>query len=318
MPRHITKIADLTSEELNHVLHLARGFQERASLGVRQENVLQGRVVAMVFEKPSLRTKVSFEVATMYLGGNPVFLSSDQIFASGGNQKGRESLPDIARNLERFCDLIVARVFSHTTIQTLASITRVPVVNALCDLHHPCQAMADVMTFEKRFADRLASGGVVRVAYVGDGNNVATSLVQACAMRGHDVVVASPPGYEVPKEQQDAALAMRSRESQELSFIHSAVEAVSSANVVYTDTFVSMGQETETARRLADFAGYQVNRELMSNAPKEAVFMHCLPAHRGEEVTDEVMDSPQSIVFDQAECRLHVAKAVLGWSLGLF
>jgi ornithine carbamoyltransferase len=315
MPKHLTKMSDLSMPELSSIVARARDFQTRAKEGVRTENMLQGRVVAMVFEKPSLRTKVSFEVATMYLGGNPVFLSSDQIFASGGNQRGRESLPDIARNLERFCDLIVARVFSHATIETLASISKVPVVNALCDMHHPCQAIADVMTMERRFGDVLYRP--LRVAYIGDGNNVATSLLQACAMRGHHVSIATPPGYEVPAQQCEVARRLCRDTNQELSFLRSPEEAVRMADVVYTDTFISMGQEEETAQRLKDFAGYQVNSNLMSKAPPTAVFMHCLPAHRGEEVTDEVMDSVQSIVFDQAECRLHVAKAVLCWSLGL-
>lgn len=315
MPKHLTKMGDLSISELSSIVSRARDFQLRAKEGVRIENMLQGRVVAMVFEKPSLRTKVSFEVATMYLGGNPVFLSSDQIFASGGHQRGRESLPDIARNLERFCDLIVARVFSHATIETLASISKVPVVNALCDMHHPCQAIADVMTMERRFGD--ASQRPLRVAYIGDGNNVATSLLQACAMRGHHVSIATPAGYEVPSQECEVARRLCRDTNQELSFIRSPEEAVRKADVVYTDTFVSMGQEEETTKRLKDFAGYQVNSALMAKAPTTAVFMHCLPAHRGEEVTDEVMDSVQSIVFDQAECRLHVAKAVLCWSLGL-
>jgi ornithine carbamoyltransferase len=307
-------MSDLTITELSSIITRARDFQTKANEGVRIENIFQGRVVAMVFEKPSLRTKVSFEVATMYLGGNPVFLSSDQIFASGGNQRGRESLPDITRNLERFCDLIVARVFSHTTIETLASISKVPVINALCDMHHPCQAIADVMTMERRFGD--ASNRPLRVVYIGDGNNVATSLLQACAMRGHHMSVATPAGYEIPQQQCEVARRLCRDANQELSFLRSPEEAVRMADVVYTDTFVSMGQEEETARRLKDFTGYQVNSDLMSKAPSKAVFMHCLPAHRGEEVTDEVMDSVQSIVFDQAECRLHVAKAVLCWSLG--
>lgn len=308
---HLTKISDLSVEQLDGIVERASSFREESLRGGGKGGPLKGRFVAMVFEKPSLRTKVSFEVATVALGGHPVFLSSEQIFASGGNKKGRESVPDIGRNLERFSDIIVARVFQHETIQELASIVRVPVINALCDRHHPCQAIADVLTME-RFSPKA---GPLNVAYIGDGNNVATSLAQACAMRGHDVVVASPEGYGVTKEEQGVALALRTRESQSVEFISSPREAVRGADIVYTDTFVSMGQESETGIRLRAFEGYQVNAGLMKLAPSTAKFMHCLPAHRGEEVTDEVMDSPQSIVFDQAESRLHVAKAVLSWSL---
>jgi ornithine carbamoyltransferase len=310
--RHITKMSDLGVEDLNHLLERASEYREKYRQGGRREDLLGGRVVALVFEKPSLRTKVTFEVATLSLGGFPVFLSSDQIFASGGHQHGRESVPDIGRNLERFCDLIVARVFRHETIEELASVVRVPVVNALCDRHHPCQAVADVMTMEL-MARPAASR--MHVAYVGDGNNVATSLVQACAMRGHDVSVASPAGYEIPAFEREAACDMRVGSEQKITFSHDPAEAVSRADVIYTDTFVSMGQESDRAKRLADFAGYQVNDALLSRAPSTAVFMHCLPAHRGEEVTDEVMDSERSVVFEQAENRLHVAKAVVSWCL---
>jgi ornithine carbamoyltransferase len=309
---HLTKIADLSVDQLNEIVQLATRYGTEARANEGRAGALSGRFVAMVFEKPSLRTKVSFEVATVSLGGHPVFLSSEQIFSSGGNTKGRESVPDIGRNLERFSDVIVARVFRHETIEELSSIVKVPVINALCDRHHPCQAIADVLTME-RFSERP---GNLRVAYVGDGNNVVTSLAQACAMRGHDVVVASPFGYEVSKAEQSVAQSLKIRESQSIEFIADPKEAVLGADIVYTDTFVSMGQEGETAIRLKAFEGYQVNSDLMRRAPKHAKFMHCLPAHRGEEVTDEVMDSEQSIVFDQAESRLHVAKAVLSWCVG--
>lgn len=306
---HLTKIADLSVTQLDAIVERAKQYGAGQPREGQSATALAGRFVAMVFEKPSLRTKVSFEVATVSLGGHPVFLSSEQIFASGGNTKGRESVPDIGRNLERFSDVIVARVYNHETINELASIVRVPVINALCDQHHPCQAIADVLTME-RFAGKA---GPLKVAYVGDGNNVATSLAQACAMRGHDVVVASPAGYEIPKSEQAVAQSLRVRESQSVECIIDPREAVLGADIIYTDTFVSMGQESETAARLKAFQGYQVNSKLMSLAPRSAKFMHCLPAHRGEEVTDEVMDSSQSIVFDQAESRLHVAKAVLAW-----
>jgi ornithine carbamoyltransferase len=310
--KSLTKIADLSVDSLNDIVDLAERYRVERANGEPGEKPLNGRFVALVFEKPSLRTKVSFEVAAVSLGGHPVFLSSGQIFASGANQSGRESIPDIGRNLERFCDIIVARVYSHATISTLRSVIRVPIINALCDQHHPCQAIADVLTME-----RLAPRGSkeLKVAYVGDGNNVATSLAQACVMRGHNVVVASPRGYEVPVEEQKVTNGLRVSKEQSIEFITSPAEAVADADIVYTDTFVSMGQEHEHGQRLAAFQGYQVDSALMAKAPAHVKFMHCLPAHRGEEVTDDVMDGPQSVVFDQAESRLHVAKAVLAWSL---
>jgi ornithine carbamoyltransferase len=208
--------------------------------------------------------------------------------------------------------VIVARVYNHSTIATLSSTVRVPVINALCDQHHPCQAIADVLTMERLSKN---GNGPLKVAYVGDGNNVATSLAQACVMRGHSVVVASPKGYEIPAAEQGVARALRVAQEQSIEFIHNPAEAVVDADIIYTDTFVSMGQESERSERLSAFKGYQVDADLMSKAPAHVKFMHCLPAHRGEEVTDAVMDGPQSVVFDQAESRLHVAKAVLAWSL---
>lgn len=308
----LTKIADLAVHELETIVGIAERYRVERTNGDSSDKILAGRFVALVFEKPSLRTKVSFEVATVSLGGHPVFLSSGQIFASGDNQAGRESVPDIGRNLERFCDVIVARVFRHETISVLQSAVKVPVINALCDQHHPCQAIADVLTME-RLCKR--GRGTLKVAYIGDGNNVATSLIQACVMRGHSVAVASPPGYEVPENEQKVTASLRVSDNQTIEFLRAPREAVRNADVIYTDTFVSMGQEEERAPRLAAFRDYQVNAALMSQAPSHAKFMHCLPAHRGEEVTDEVIDSPQSLVFDQAESRLYVAKAVLAWSL---
>ena len=309
----ITKISDLSVNELNSIIEMADRFRVGRSQGISEDLPLAGRFVALVFEKPSLRTKVSFEVATVALGGHPIFLSSEQIFASGGNQAGRESVPDIGRNIERFCDVIIARVFRHETIALLSAAVKVPVINALCDQHHPCQAIADVVTMEQ-FSARRGSG--LKVSYIGDGNNVATSLVQACVMRGHSVAVASPAGYEVPIREQEVTHSLRVNNEQSIEFVREPSAVIEDADIVYTDTFISMGQEDQRAARLESFKGYQVNRELMAKAPGHVKFMHCLPAHRGEEVTDEVIDSAQSIVFDQAESRLHVAKAVLAWSLG--
>ena len=311
--KSITKISDLSVNELNSIIEMADRFRVGRSQGMAEDLPLAGRFVALVFEKPSLRTKVSFEVATVALGGHPIFLSSEQIFASGGNQAGRESVPDIGRNIERFCDVIIARVFRHETIALLSAAVKVPVINALCDQHHPCQAIADVVTMEQ-FSARRGSG--LKVSYIGDGNNVATSLVQACVMRGHSVAVASPAGYEVPIREQEVTHSLRVNKEQSIEFVREPSAVIEDADIVYTDTFISMGQEDQRAARLESFKGYQVNKDLMVKAPAHVKFMHCLPAHRGEEVTDEVIDSAQSIVFDQAESRLHVAKAVLAWSLG--
>lgn len=309
--RHLTRIADLSKAELAGVLDLADYYRALNTERPRRRlDLLGGRVVALVFEKPSLRTKVTFEIATLFLGGFPVFLSSDQIFSSGQNQKGRESVPDIAKNLERFSDVIVARVYDHQTIRQLANEVRIPVVNALCDMHHPCQAITDVLTIEALAKEKRRP---MKVAYVGDGNNVATSLLQACAMRGHDVSVATPEGYGIPQHELDVAIGLQSSPTQRLIIGSDPIEAVKGADVIYTDTFVSMGDEAETDVRLEAFKNYRVDMDLMRHAAPDAAFMHCLPAHRGEEVTDEVMDSKQSVIFDQAENRLYAAQAVLHW-----
>lgn len=305
--QHLTKIADLTRTEVVRIVEKALVFHEQHNAGCRREDVLAGRVIALVFEKPSLRTKIAFEVAAQYLGGTAVFLSSSQILASGNNQHGRESIPDIGRNLERFADLIAARVYRHETILELAASVRVPVVNALCDRHHPTQALADLTAM-------IACKGQearLKVAYVGDGNNVATSLVQLCTLWGFDVAVATPTGFELPPTEVSVAQAFAVDSGSAVEFTADPVMAVVGADVVYTDTFVSMGQEAEKALREKAFTGYQVTTQLMAKAKPDAVFMHCLPAHRGEEVTNEVMDGRASIVFDQAEFRLHVIKALL-------
>ncbi|WKZ57361.1 MAG: ornithine carbamoyltransferase [Bdellovibrionota bacterium] len=307
MIKDLTTILDLSAADVSQLLHSAFRFKELHERGVRREPSLDGRVVSMIFEKPSLRTKVAFEVAATYLGATPVFLTSEQILASGQQERGRESVVDIARNLERMSDLLVARVYSHTTIRTLAETVRIPVVNALCDQHHPTQALADLMTMQWH-KGRLCG---LTVSYVGDGNNVATSLLQACAMMGVHFRIASPPGYEIPRAEVQRAQQLAAESKSELSFVSDPRQAVKDADVVYTDTFVSMGQEKEKEQRLASFKGYQVTSTLLGQAKKDVIFMHCLPAHRGEEVTDEVMDGPHSVVFDQAECRLHIAKAIL-------
>lgn len=323
-PRHLTRMSDLSAEvDLPYILSLAESYRHLRSFRPRPKlNVLEGRVVALVFEKPSLRTKVTFEIATHFLGGFPVFLSSEQILASGQEERGRESVSDIARNLERFCDIIVARVYDHQTIRSLASVVKIPVINALCDDHHPCQAITDVLTMESYAKQKTEKGKRLQVAYIGDGNNVATSLVQACAMRGHSIRIASPLGYQIPLKEQEVALSLKYSPHhydtpQTIEFVQDPQQAIQGVDVVYTDTFVSMGDEHEKATRLQVFEDYQVNESLMKKAAPHAVFMHCLPAHRGEEVTSQVMDSSQSVVFDQAENRFYAAQAILQWSLNI-
>lgn len=300
--KSLTQIFDLTKEEIQQLIQQAFIFKEKLAAGMHMENILNGRAVAMIFEKPSLRTKVAFEVATAQLGGIPIFLSSDQIFASG-----RESIPDIAKNLERFTDLILARVFQHETIEILAQSISKPVINALSDKHHPTQALADLMTIMWH----KPQWQKCKVAFVGDGNNVATSLMQICAMLGMNFSIASPSGYEIPEDEKVRAKAVANQTGAAPQFLSEPSAAVEQADVVYTDTFVSMGQEAEMEKRLQDFSGYQATMQLLKTAKPDAIFMHCLPAHRGQEVTNDVMDSPQSVIFDQAECRLHIAKSLL-------
>ena len=286
---HLLKISDLSKSDVEEIVSHAFEFKNGKQIDLKKQ------VVAMVFEKPSLRTKIAFEVAATQMNAIPVFLTSQQILASGQQERGRESIPDIAKNLERFSDIIVARVYDHATLIQMADSIHIPVVNALCDLHHPTQALADLMAIQWHKPDITN----LKVAYVGDGANVAHSLKDVCKLMGIEFVSASPAGYELS----DAEVVINP------------LEAVIDADVVYTDTFISMGLEGEKAKRVEVFKEYQVNKRLLDHASQDAVFMHCMPAHRGEEVTDEVMDCEQSIVFDQAACRLYIAKAVLQYYL---
>ena len=262
----------------------------------------------MVFEKPSLRTKIAFEVATAKLGGIPVYLSSEQIFASGNNEKNRESIPDIAKNLERFADLILARVYDHNTIQEISKNTQIPLINALCNKHHPTQALADLMTIvwhkwkhQLPWHPHQKSIKNLKVTFIGDGNNVATSLMEICEIMGIHFSIASPKGYELPVKNKNFYIEL----------LNDSQNAAKDADVIYTDTFISMGEEHLKKEKLKAFKRYQVNSKLLKLAKPDAIFMHCLPAHRGEEVSNEVMDCKQSVIFDQAECRLHIAKSLL-------
>ena len=285
--------------QLHGLFHLSGRLKTRPK---HYREALTSRVLALVFERPSLRTRVTFEAAIASLGGTSIFL--DYTAAHLGD---RESIPDVARNLEGWIHCVVARVFEQKTLDQLAGNARVPVLNALSDRFHPCQALADFFTLQERFGDL----GGLKLAYVGGGNNVCHSLISIGARAGAHLRIATPVGYEpdpaVLAEAEDVARETHGR----IEISRTPEEAVASAQAVYTDIWASMGREDETALRQAAFAGYQVNEKLFSQTAPDAVFMHCLPVHRGLEVTDGVIDSPRSIVFDQAENHLHVQKAIL-------
>ncbi len=306
----LTRITDLTPQEIQWILKEAFEYKNKKDCGVPVENILRGKVVALVFEKPSLRTRVAFEAAAALLGGIPIFLSEANIF-TGNNKKPRESVSDIIKNLERFADVIVARVHDHATILKMASSSKKPIINALSDLHHPTQALADLMAIRWHKKNQKHP----KVAFVGDGNNVAVSLMHICAMMGLHFAIASPQGYEIPGNEKRVGREWAKKGKTSVEFLRNPKEAVENADVVYTDTFVSMGQESKTRRRLKDFQGYKVDQMLLRHAKSDAIVMHCLPAHRGQEITSDVLDGPQSIIFDQAECRLHIAKALLTFYL---
>jgi ornithine carbamoyltransferase len=301
--RNLLTVADLKSAEIDRIFAITQDLKAKYTQGLR-EALLPGRVMALLFEKPSLRTRVSFEAGMINLGGSSVFLSDDAGFGS------RESVADFGRVLSQYVDVIVVRAFQHSTAEDLARYCDCSVINGLTDYAHPCQALADLYTL-KELIGRLKGH---TLAYVGDGNNVAHSLAEGCAKVGMRLAIATPPGYEFD----DKFLAHLEKEVPELDLhaTNDPAEAVRDAAAVYTDVWTSMGQEKESAKRRKDFAGYQIDAKLMAKAPAGAYFMHCLPAHRGEEVTDEVIDGPQSIVLQQASNRLHVQKGILAWMLG--
>ncbi|MGD9764692.1 MAG: ornithine carbamoyltransferase [Candidatus Binatia bacterium] len=299
MKRDFLALDALTRAELDEILHISARLKRDLKTG-RREPVLSGKTLAMIFEKPSLRTRVTFEVGMTQLGGFAVYLTPTDIRLGE-----RESVADIARNLERWVDFVMARTNSHRTLVELAEHARIPIINGLSDLRHPCQVLSDCFTLLER-RGRLEG---LRIAWLGDGNNVANSWIAAAPRFGFTFVLACPPCYEP-----DAELIAAARTAGgTVVIVHDVREAVADADVLYTDVWTSMGQETETARRQRDFAGYQLNADVLRMAKPDAEVMHCLPAHRGEEITAEVIEGPQSIVFDQAENRLHVQKGILVW-----
>ena len=303
MTRSVLTVGDLSADEIGQVIGLALESKRRNR---PRGSELEGKTALLIFQKPSLRTRVSFELAVTNLGGRALYLSPPEVGLGE-----RESPEDVGGVAGRYCDLIICRTFDQSNLERLAASSGVPVVNALSDWEHPCQALADLLTMREH------GGNVGRtVAYVGDGNNVARSLAIAATGAGMHVRVASPRGYALDGKSVEEA-SLRARESGgSMTLLSDPAEAVYGADVVYTDTWTSMGQELEAKQRLEAFSGYQVDAKLIGGAAPGASVMHCLPAHRGEEITDEVLDGPQSVVLDQAENRLHAQQALLAWMFG--
>ncbi|NLV72424.1 MAG: ornithine carbamoyltransferase [Actinobacteria bacterium] len=298
--RHFLKVTDLAKAEVETVLIAAASWKKQP-LG----SVLQGKTVALVFGKPSTRTRVSFSVGVYQLGGMPLALSEQEL-----QMRRSESIEDTARVLSRYVDAIVIRTFAQRDVEDLAAHATVPVINALTDDDHPCQALTDVFTFRERFPD--ASGR--KIVYLGDGNNVAASLAEACALTGIDICLSVPEGYDLPPGKMTEIQTLANANGTGFQVERDPTAAVAGASALYTDVWISMGQESDSAKVEA-LRPYQLNDDLLRRARPEAIALHCLPAHRGDEITDEVMDGPRSAVFDQAENRLHVQKALMSFLL---
>lgn len=299
--KHFISIHDTTKEEFSQLLSLAAKLKDEQKKGI-EHHILKGKTLGMIFSKSSTRTRVSFEVGMYQLGGHALFLSSNDI------QLGRgESIYDTANVMSRFVDGIMIRTFDHQDVLDLAEYGSIPIINGLTDLLHPCQALTDMLTIQEH-KGRLRG---LKMAYIGDGNNMAHSLMYACAKTGMDISVASPKGYECDPEVVKNAKADAKDNDCSVILTNDPVEAIKDADVVYTDTWASMGQEDEKAERIKVFKDYQVNKELFGYSKPDSIFMHCLPAYRGYEVTEDVIDSERSVIFDEAENRLHAQKAVM-------
>jgi ornithine carbamoyltransferase len=298
--RHLRSLFDLKPGEVQDILNLAADLKQKFKKGERP-SILPGRVLAMVFEKPSLRTRNSFEAAMLQLGGGGIFITSQE-----AGLHGRETLPDIARVLSSYADAIALRTFSQKLIEDFAAHASCPVINALSDERHPCQALTDLFTIQEVFGSLKD----LHLFYLGDGNNVARSLAIATAFAGMRMTLASPKGFELPAQ---FVKSLKRQVPGARLTLTTSLDDIATADIVYTDVWASMGQESQADSRRGAFAAYQVNAALMAKAPKHSRFMHDLPAHRGEEVTDEVIDGPQSIAFLQAENRMHLAKGLLVW-----
>lgn len=303
--RHLTTLDDISAEELHEILNLAEHLKAEVKRGLRRP-LLAGKMIAMLFEKPSLRTRVSFETGMVQLGGGSLFLGEDAGFGK------RETIADFSHVLSSMVDAIVFRAKKHESVVQLAQYSSCPVINALTDQAHPCQALADLLTMKEVFGQYAG----LKLAWVGDSNNVAASLIRICAKLGVKMSIAAPNGYQFSESEQQRLVGPNPKKGFELEVTTNPKEAVQGANAVYTDVWVSMGQEAEEAERKKIFGPFQVNDALMTVAGKEAIFLHCLPARRGLEVTDSVMDSPQSRIVQQAENRMHAQKGLLVWLLG--
>lgn len=300
--RHILTLFELSTPEIEHIFSIAEDLKAKHAAGIR-ERLFPGRVIGLLFEKPSLRTRISFEAAMTHLGGNAIYLSEDVGWGK------RETVADFSRIISQYLDVLVCRSRSHSSLEEVARFCSCPVINGLTDCAHPCQALSDVFTLRELHGPLRGQ----TLAFVGDSNNVLRSLAVACGFLDVGLTVASPPGYELDRSFLETLAEAIPGASVNLT--NDPVEAVRGAFAVYTDVWASMGQESERQQRRADFAAYQVNAKLMSHAPADAYFLHCLPAHRGDEVTDEVIDGPNSIVVEQAANRLHVQKGILAWLL---
>jgi ornithine carbamoyltransferase len=303
--KHFISIAQCTVDELEHTLAVSIELKKQYRATRRNDPILAGQTLAMIFEKPSLRTRVSFDVAMNHLGGNGLLLRHEEVGLGS-----REPVEDVARVISSMCDGIMARTFEHEKILGLAKWSSVPVINGLTDYSHPCQAMADMLTIQEHFGNLKGR----TMAFIGDGNNVARSLSIACGKFGMRFILAAPGGYELPEE--DLRRIMSQVPEMDFQTTADPIEAVHEADVVYTDTWVSMGQESEKERRMREFKGFIIDESLLSKAPAHAIVMHCLPAYRGLEISAGAMEGPQSVIFQQAGNRLHFQKGLLAVLLG--
>jgi ornithine carbamoyltransferase len=304
--KHLISLHHLKTEDIENIFNLAEKLKKQLKEGIPHK-ILAGKTLGMIFTKSSTRTRVSFEVGMYQLGGYPLFLSSNDI------QLGRgETIHDTAQVLSRYVDGIMIRTFKQSDVDDLAKYGSIPVINGLTDLMHPCQILADLFTVYEH--KKTLKG--LKLAYVGDGNNIAHSLLHGCAKTGMDIYVASPKGYQCSSEIVEEALEDAKVSGSNIVLTEDPVEAITDADVVYTDTWISMGQEDEKEERIKTFMPYQVNSSLFSKAKEDAIFLHCLPAYRDFEVTEDVIDGPNSVVFDEAENRLHVQKAVMALLMG--
>lgn len=299
--RNFLSLADFDTESILYFLDVTKSLKQDHKIG-RQHNIMAGKTLATIFEKPSLRTRVSFDVGFMQMGGNVINLRKEEI-----NLGIREPIKDVARNLSRYVDCIMIRTFDHANIEELAKWASVPVINGLTDKSHPCQAMADIFTVYEKFNNLKG----LKLTYIGDGNNVAHSLLLICSLVGMDVSVVSPGGYKPAKDVVDKALEFAKKSGSKVNIEEDPKIAVKGSNAIYTDVWASMGQESQTEERKKVFKNYQVNSSIMKLAEKNCIVLHCLPAHREEEITDEVFEIHANTIFDQAENRLHAQKAIM-------